>query len=207
MSEHMSYLEDGWVTWARGTGLDSVDVCAQLCAEKEGGRGQIVQLLLSGRNLTTDRLRSIPLAHIENLANTNPAFTPHIKGDDNGLMAELVKQFHDEASQQINEVSLTDSVGLTDAATIVNPATIATAARIAAVRGRAHEPLARPDGSNPDAFYRHVAEAYRDVLQTTNKVAKVLAEEANVPVGTVHRWIMEARRRGFLPAARQGRAG
>jgi hypothetical protein len=67
--------------------------------------------------------------------------------------------------------------------------------------------LPRPNGSNPDAFYQQVAEAYRDVVQTTPKVAKVLAEEANVPVGTVHRWIMEARRRGFLPAARQGRAG
>jgi hypothetical protein len=202
MSERMGYLKDGWVTWGRGTGVDSVDVYAQLCADKEGGRGQIVQLFLSGRNLTTDRLRSIPVAHIENLANTNPNFTPHIRGDDNGLMAELVKQFHDEASQQINEV-FTDSAGLTDASTIVTASLTASAS----VRGRGHEPLARPDGSNPDAFYKQVAEAYRDVLQTTNKVAKVLAEEANVPVGTVHRWIMEARRRGFLPAARQGRAG
>ncbi len=39
------------------------------------------------------------------------------------------------------------------------------------------------------------------------KVAVVLAKEADVPVGTVHRWILEARRRGFLPPARQGRAG
>jgi hypothetical protein len=35
----------------------------------------------------------------------------------------------------------------------------------------------------------------------------VLAEESDVPVGTVHRWILEARRRGFLPSARQGRVG
>jgi transposase len=67
--------------------------------------------------------------------------------------------------------------------------------------------LTRPDGRDPDGFYQQVAEAYRDVVQTTPKVAKALAEEANVPVGTVHRWIMEARRRGFLPSARQGRAG
>jgi hypothetical protein len=64
-----------------------------------------------------------------------------------------------------------------------------------------------PDGSNPDGFYRQVAEAYRDAVQDTRKVAVVLAEEAGVPVGTVHRWILEARRRGFLPSARQGRAG
>jgi hypothetical protein len=52
-----------------------------------------------------------------------------------------------------------------------------------------------------------VAEAYRDVVQDHRNVAVVLAKEADVPVGTVHRWIVEARRRGFLPAARVGRAG
>ena len=67
--------------------------------------------------------------------------------------------------------------------------------------------MTRPDGRNPDAFYRQVAEAYRDVVQDTSQVAKVLAKEADVPVGTVYRWILEARRRGFLPSARQGRAG
>jgi hypothetical protein len=67
--------------------------------------------------------------------------------------------------------------------------------------------LARPDGSDPDGFYRQLAEAYRDVVQTTPKVAKALADEVNVPVGTVHRWVLEARRRGFLTPARQGRAG
>lgn len=67
-----------------------------------------------------------------------------------------------------------------------------------------HKPLSRPDGSNPDGFYRQVAEAYRDVLQTTPKVAKALAEEADVPVGTVHRWVMESRRRGFLPPGPPG---
>jgi hypothetical protein len=69
------------------------------------------------------------------------------------------------------------------------------------------EPLTRPDGSDPDGFYQRVADAYREVLQDTNKVAVVLAKEADVPVGTVHRWILEARRRGFLATARQGRAG
>jgi hypothetical protein len=79
---------------------------------------------------------------------------------------------------------------------------------MAKARRKAHKPLTRPDGSNPDAFYSQVADAYRDVAQTNHrKVAVVLAEEADVPVGTVHRWILESRRRGFLPSARQGRAG
>ncbi len=68
-------------------------------------------------------------------------------------------------------------------------------------------PLTRPDGKDPDAFYERVAVAYREMVLTHRNVAVALAEEANVPPGTVHRWVLEARRRGFLPPARQGRAG
>lgn len=74
-------------------------------------------------------------------------------------------------------------------------------------RGRRRRPLRRPDGTNPERFYKQVAEAYSEAVLATSKPAKVMAEEAGVPVGTVHRWIREARRRGYLPPARQGRAG
>ena len=63
VTDNMSYLEDGWVLWSRGRGgtTEGVMVYAQLWAEKEGGRGEIFQLAVCGRNLTTDKLRSIPL--------------------------------------------------------------------------------------------------------------------------------------------------
>lgn len=67
--------------------------------------------------------------------------------------------------------------------------------------------LARPDGSDPAAFSRQVAEAYNDLVQRNSAPAKALAAEAEVPVTTVHRWILEARRAGYLPRARKGRAG
>lgn len=70
----------------------------------------------------------------------------------------------------------------------------------------ARERLTRPDGTDPDGFYRRVADAYREVSVTTRAVAPVLAEEAGVPVATVHRWVMEARRRGFLPPSRRGKS-
>jgi hypothetical protein len=182
MREGIELLEDGWVLWTRVLGgtTDSLMVYAQLFAENEGDRGQIVALDVNGRNLTTDRLRSIPVAHIETLANTNPEFHPHINGQPQNPMSQLHSAFRQQA----------------------NPQLIAKARR-----RKPRKPLSRPDGSNPDAFYRQVAEAYRDAVKDTNKVAKVLAEESGVPVGTVHRWILEARRRGFLPPARQGRAG
>ncbi|MGH3927047.1 MAG: hypothetical protein ACRDTT_29970 [Pseudonocardiaceae bacterium] len=67
--------------------------------------------------------------------------------------------------------------------------------------------LTRPDGQDPDNFYRLVAHVYRDHAAATRAPAKELAAEAGVPVTTAHRWIREARRRGFLPPARKGKAG
>ncbi|MEU7807893.1 hypothetical protein AB0B18_15715 [Micromonospora chalcea] len=71
----------------------------------------------------------------------------------------------------------------------------------------AREPLSRPDGTDPDAFSRRVAQAYAVAVESTSAPAKALADEAQVPVTTVHRWIREARQRGHLPPARRGRAG
>jgi hypothetical protein len=67
--------------------------------------------------------------------------------------------------------------------------------------------LTRPDGQDTDNFYRLVAHVYSDHAASTRAPAKELAVEAGVPVTTAHRWIREARRRGFLPQARKGKAG
>ena len=203
MTEHLTYLEDGWVLWSRFVGgtTEGVMVYAQLYAEKEGARSEVVQLVICGRDLaatagttdlTSDKLRSIPVARIETLANTDPDFRPHVAGAPQLAISEAFDQFRRHATQ----------IMMNEAHRKANEADEAD--------GKARKRrqlLSRPDGSNPEAFYQQVAEAYRDVLQANRKVAVVLAEEANVPVGTAHRWILEARRRGFLPPARQGRAG
>jgi hypothetical protein len=77
----------------------------------------------------------------------------------------------------------------------------------AQVSGSQRAALGRPDGSDPDGFYRNVAAAYNEALTRTSAPAPVLAAEAGVPVPTARRWIAEARRRGLLPRARKGRAG
>lgn len=179
MTESLTYFEDGWLLWSRSRGgtTEGLRVYAQLYADKEGDRGEIAQLAIIGRNLTTEKLRSIPLGHIETMANTAPGFGPHIAGTPQGPMGEAFNKVPQQANRHM----------------------LALAAR------KQRQPLSRPDGTNPEAFYQQVADAYRDAVQGTNKVAKVLAEEAGVPVTTVHRWILEARRRGFLPPARKGR--
>ena len=66
------------------------------------------------------------------------------------------------------------------------------------------QPLTRPTGTDPEKFYRRVAEEYSVLVGGTSRPAKVLADEANVPVATVHRWIHEARRRGTAAPSAQG---
>lgn len=74
---------------------------------------------------------------------------------------------------------------------------------------RPREPLGRPgpDPERLDDFYLRVAEAYSSAAETSGRPAAVLAEENDVPVGTVHRWVREARRRGHLGPGRRGVAG
>ncbi|WP_369053886.1 hypothetical protein [Kineococcus terrestris] len=74
--------------------------------------------------------------------------------------------------------------------------------------GRGERPrLSRPASSDAEEFYSLVAWAYREYAEGTRAPAKKIAEEAEVPVTTAHRWIREARRRGLLPPGQQGRAG
>lgn len=62
-------------------------------------------------------------------------------------------------------------------------------------------------GPKPDWFYKRVAVAYSSRAARSNRPAKEMAEANNVPVTTVHRWVKEARRRGFLPPGQKGRRG
>lgn len=73
-----------------------------------------------------------------------------------------------------------------------------------AQRRAVQPPKSRP---YPDAFYESVAGVYRELLGDGLKPAPAIAEMADVPVTTVHRWVKESRARGFLPAGRKGRAG
>lgn len=64
-----------------------------------------------------------------------------------------------------------------------------------------------PEGRLTDDFLNDVAEAYRWFTETGSPPAPAIAQIADVPVRTVHRWVYEARKRGILPPARTGRAG
>jgi hypothetical protein len=66
-----------------------------------------------------------------------------------------------------------------------------------------------PDGRGyGQEMYERVAMLYSRCVAGGVRPAKAIAEANGVPVGTVHRWIREARRRGVLaPARTPGGAG
>lgn len=72
---------------------------------------------------------------------------------------------------------------------------------IAARLGRIPEPPYHDD------FYRRVAASYSALARQVPNPAAELAEENELPVTTVHTWVKQARRRGFLPPGRKGKAG
>jgi len=111
------------------------------------------------------------------------------------------------------EAALSDSDGLAWLSRKRKPSPIRIledAARSAPARrgepriGRAR--LSRPDGRDPEDFYRLVAEAYRDYVQRTHKPARQIADEAGVPIATARRWINHARELGLLEKGQRGRA-
>jgi hypothetical protein len=52
-----------------------------------------------------------------------------------------------------------------------------------------------------------VASVYSALAASSNRPAVELAESNDVPLTTAHRWMKEARRRGFLPPGQKGRRG
>ena len=63
-----------------------------------------------------------------------------------------------------------------------------------------------PSGrSRPDEFYEAVAAAYAYLATVSSRPAAEMADANDVPVSTIHGWVKEARRRGFLPAGERKR--
>lgn len=68
-------------------------------------------------------------------------------------------------------------------------------------------PLRREAGMSPEDFSQLVAKHYEAWATAVPSPAAAIAAEWGVKPATVHSWIREARLRGYLPPARQGRQG
>lgn len=170
---------------------------------ERAGRTVITRLIIDGELLDSATLRAIPIARIE-AAMSHPEFgIPNLKIGHGAYTEEVHRQLT-EAGHVFPE-----SLDQLDAALERYLREAPDPGHGSAVRPRRakREPLERPDGTDPETFYARVAQAYNEFITETHAPAPLIAAEASVPVPTVHRWIAEARRRGFLPPARKGRAG
>lgn len=67
--------------------------------------------------------------------------------------------------------------------------------------------LLAPEKPIPDDFYVQLAAAYKLIVSVDEAPAPMIAAQTNVSVRTVHGWVSEARKRGYLPPAKKGKAG
>lgn len=149
---------------------------------EDGERLAIAAVLLEDPDeaLTSTRLRQVPLGRIEGaVAGSAEVLRARLHDTDGDPLAELRAVMADIAR-----------------------------ARPAAQPSTKMKPLGRPPAAGGgDEFYSRVAFAYMALAAVSRSPAADLAKQSDVPVGTVHRWIREARRRGLLSAGRKGKVG
>lgn len=185
---------DGWISLA---GPGEVEGVHARIAARVDGRVVITDLYVHADEITASTMRALPIGRLEAFANAVATGEPG-SFDTSDTMLEQVPLIVSAGVHSQRDVAMSE---LRDRV----PTPSKNAKR--SDKRKAREQLRRPDGSDPEGFYRLVATAYNEAVIATSKPALVLAEEAGVPVTTVHRWIREARQRGYLPKARRGRAG
>lgn len=170
---------DGWVTLPGALGASGLHLRVRLA---DDGRLVITDMFLHGDELTAEMVRGISISRLEAQINA-------------GVMSRRWAQGaqHNRDDKDVTLRKLRARVRSISAQRLVSKIE--------------REGLARPTGQDPEEFYRLVARAYSDYAAETKAPAKALAAEAKVPTTTAHRWVREARRRGFLPPARKGKAG
>ncbi|MFY1589123.1 hypothetical protein ACN267_32225 [Micromonospora sp. WMMD734] len=184
----MRWVEFGSQGWVRVNGLSDGDEKFVVIAKTREweGRRVIADLVISAGGgppgVTAGKLKAVPIGWIESAINTPEALTWLAQQDSEDPNADPTREALNKRKRDYFE-------------------------QLRPFSTEELPKLVRPDGTNPDGFYRLVAAAYVAAVASSGKPAAVIAERSEVPVATVHRWIAEARRRGFLPPARKGRAG
>jgi hypothetical protein len=158
------------------------------------GRLMITDVYVHAAEITPQILRGLSIRRLEAELNAAPRLEP---GHSYPAGAAVVADFARSTNEDTPEPSLAE---------LRNRAHQQTR-KVPPKEPPARPRLTRPDGAAPDEFYPLVAQAYWEYAPQTRAPAKEIATEAGVPVTTAHRWIREARRRGFLAPAKKGKAG
>ncbi|MFI5915642.1 hypothetical protein [Dactylosporangium sp. NPDC051541] len=174
-------VADGWYEWRQDEPPLAGTVLVRV-AVGAGGRLVLTGLRIDGTP-SAELLRAIPVGRIEAAANAQLA-----ADDFAGSTAPVVS---------LREAPAGPPVAADIGWEMVEPAFAFVRAAPEGVRLR----------GRPDVFYRQVADVYLEYAQASPRPACDLADQHGVPVSTAHRWVKEARRRGFLPPGRPGKSG
>jgi hypothetical protein len=175
-------VEDDWYEWRQVEPSLGGRVLVRVGVEA-GGRLVLTGLRIDGVP-SAELLRAIPVGRIEAAANAQLAAVEAGHGTDAAVVNTRPKPVVAPVAEDVGWEMIEPALAVTRA--------INGAARL---RGR------------PDVFYREVADVYLTYAQASPRPACDLADEHGVPVSTAHRWVKEARRRGFLPPGRPGKSG
>lgn len=205
--------EDGWESYLPPDGADGLHIRWH----RDGsGRWIPAGMYLHGAELTPDMLRAISLPRLEAMQNAEMDYAAQARAlgidvpprrdawvieamRDRWARGDVtVGDLEQRATEVREQQKLAEKLGAEQAA---------HRAELNQTWRQTRPAITRPDGSDPEAFYRNVATAYRQYATGTKAPAKAIADEAGVPVTTVHRWVREARQRGFLPHGRRGKVG
>jgi hypothetical protein len=176
------HLDGDWYEWRQQPALPAT-VHVRV-ASGSGGRLGLAELRIIGEP-TSDLLRAIPVGRIEAAANAQLAVIDDAVSPRPPRHRRHPTRPPGDGNDQGWEQPSSRS-----------PAASATA-----------PPRAGRSRGRPDRFYADIADTYRHLAQTSRRPAGELAARHDVPVTTAHRWIKEARRRGFLAPGRPGKAG
>ena len=186
MTGRLEPQRGGWYLWSSDD-LEDAEVRVHLHRDASG-RHRVDELRLRG-SVSNEALRSIPIGRIEATADADHGAWPSPAD----MPADVVRR----AKVTVAKLRPEEAGGSWSV-----PADALVVRRGKA--GSSDEPSGRGLG---DAFYQDIAALYQSLASETHKPAAALSEMRNVPVTTAHRWVREARRRGYLPPGRQGRAG
>jgi len=177
------------------------------------GRWRVTELYLDGRGrpLTGEMLRTLPLAAIETVVQSDGEDQRLARNDEYAgvQLSELASYYSTTFGRQARG-------WVADAWRSQFPNS--GLPRVKRQRDRRDQeyvrapaevpPLAAPEGGLTDDFLRDVARAYTAVVeQGDRQLAEVLARQAGVSRRTIHRWVYTARQRGIMPPGHRGRVG
>ena len=152
------------------------------------GRFVPSQILFQSKEaIDSETVRRLPIARIEATVNSQP------------IREEVMKRLDEPVELRFEDGRLVFQMPPEEAEKRLARARRKRSAKLPA------DLLSKP--RRPDRFYQLVGEAYEQLAAETNRPAAELAEANGVPLTTAHRWVKEARRRGFLPPGQKGRRG